>query len=95
MKLYSDAIEYYGAQDDHEMCIDLNMRMQSVLVRPYILDVLCEHEDVSKKEQENFYESLEKQGEIKTNFEADKRRQANPYRLDSTGKEIEEVKQSD
>jgi len=27
MRLYSDAIEYYGANDDNEMCIDLNMRM--------------------------------------------------------------------
>ena len=43
MTLYSDAIEYYGANDDNEMCIDLNMRMQSILVRPYILDCLCEY----------------------------------------------------
>ena len=47
MTLYSDAIEYYGANDDNEMCIDLNMRMQSVLVRPYILDSLCEHNQLS------------------------------------------------
>lgn len=51
MSLYSDAIEYYGANDDHEMCIDLNMRMQSVLVRPYILDCLCDHNSVSDKEK--------------------------------------------
>ena len=50
LKLYSDAIEYYGAQDEDEMCIDLNMRMQSVLVRSYILDSLCEHNNVGKSE---------------------------------------------
>ena len=27
MSLYSDAIEFYSANDDHEMCLDLNMRM--------------------------------------------------------------------
>ena len=54
MTLYSDAIDYYGAIDDHEMCIDLNMRMQSMLVRPYILDCLCEHNELTSKETENF-----------------------------------------
>jgi hypothetical protein len=54
MALYSDAIEYYGANDDHEMCIDLNMRMQSVLVRPYILDCLCEHNQLSTSQAEDF-----------------------------------------
>ena len=54
MVLYSDAIEYYGANDDHEMCIDLNMRMQSVLVRPYILDCLCEHNQLSTSQAEDF-----------------------------------------
>lgn len=43
MALFSEAIEYYGANEDHEMCIDLNMRMQSILVRPYILDSLSEY----------------------------------------------------
>ena len=80
MKLYSDAIEYYGAQDDNEMCIDLNMRMQSILVRPYILDALCEHESVPKNEQEAFYDKLaESDHGIKTNFEQDNRRTNNPY----------------
>lgn len=54
MALYSDAIEYYGANDDHEMCIDLNMRMQSVLVRPYILDCLCEHNQLTTDQTQNF-----------------------------------------
>ena len=49
MTLFSDAIEYYGANDDNEMCIDLNMRMQSILVRPYILDCLGEHNNLSKE----------------------------------------------
>ena len=56
MALYSDAIEYYGANDDHEMCIDLNMRMQSVLVRPYILDCLCEFNELSKSREDDFKE---------------------------------------
>lgn len=47
MALFSEAIEYYGANEDHEMCIDLNMRMQSILVRPYILDSLSEHNQVT------------------------------------------------
>jgi hypothetical protein len=68
MTLYSDAIEYYGANDDHEMCIDLNMRMQSVLVRPYILDCLCDHNHVSSKEKSSVSEKLEGG---KTNFESD------------------------
>lgn len=58
MALYSDAIEYYGANDDHEMCIDLNMRMQSVLVRPYILDCLCEHNQLTTSQTENFKDQL-------------------------------------
>ena len=43
MTLYSDAIEYYAANDDNEMCLDLNMRMQSILIRPYVLECLCEY----------------------------------------------------
>lgn len=81
LKLYSDAIEYYGAQDEDEMCIDLNMRMQSVLVRPYILDALCEHNDVSKNDQQDLMDALKDDPtdplggqEIKTNFERDGRR---------------------
>ena len=58
MALYSDAIEYYGANDDHEMCIDLNMRMQSVLVRPYTLDCLCEHNQLTTSQTENFKDQL-------------------------------------
>ena len=71
MTLYSDAIEYYGANDDHEMCIDLNMRMQSVLVRPYILDCLCDHNNVSNTEKTDVSDKLE---DAKTNFESDNRR---------------------
>ena len=40
MALYSQAIEYYGFIDDVDRCADLNMRMQGILVRPYILDSL-------------------------------------------------------
>jgi hypothetical protein len=86
MTLYSDAIEYYGANDDHEMCIDLNMRMQSVLVRPYILDCLCDHNHVSKSEKTDVSEKLE---DAKTNFENDNRRTHNPFKY----KQEEEVKE--
>lgn len=58
MTLYSDAIDYFGAMDDHEMCIDLNMRMQSVLVRPYILDCLCEHNQLTQSQATTFKEKL-------------------------------------
>lgn len=95
MALYSDAIEYYGANDDHEMCIDLNMRMQSVLVRPYILDCLCEHNQLTTSQTENFKgklygiekdDSKEEENntsvdyDVKTNFESDKRRKTNPFK---------------
>lgn len=96
MALYSDAIEYYGANDDHEMCIDLNMRMQSVLVRPYILDCLCEHNQLTTSQTEDFKgqlygvaknedDSLPDEDnsvdyEVKTNFESDKRRKNNPFK---------------
>lgn len=95
MALYSDAIEYYGSNDDHEMCIDLNMRMQSVLVRPYILDCLCEHNQLTTSQTENFKgqlygvnqnesipdeESVEIEYDVKTNFESDQRRKRNPFK---------------
>jgi hypothetical protein len=79
MTLYSDAIEYYGANDDNEMCIDLNMRMQSVLVRPYILDSLCDYNNVSKSNQAAVKRELG-QPDVKTNFESDQRRTYNPFK---------------
>ena len=42
--LYSDAIEYFGYLDDHTKCTELQMRMQSILVRPYVLDCLARFE---------------------------------------------------
>ena len=83
MRLFSDAIEYFGANDDHEMCIDLNMRMQSILVRPYILDCLCEHNEVTKKEELEMKERLGSQSGL-TNFESDNRRSLNPYAYKAT-----------
>ena len=85
MTLYSDAIEYYGANDDHEMCIDLNMRMQSVLVRPYILDCLCEHNKVSGSDKDTLNKKLEGE-ESKTNFEKDNRRTINPFKSNAKKK---------
>ena len=79
MTLFSDAIEYYGANDDHEMCIDLNMRMQSILVRPYILDCLCEHNQLSENESQYVRGRLGSD-DFKTNFESDHRRESNPYK---------------
>ena len=66
MTLYSDAIEYYGAMDDNEMCIDLNMRMQSILVRPYILDCLCDQNEVSNADKGYVKQKI---GGQSTNFE--------------------------
>jgi hypothetical protein len=77
------------------MCIDLNMRMQSVLVRPYILDCLCEHNQLTTSQTENFKDklygntqdqsipeddSVEIEYDVKTNFEADQRRKSNPFK---------------
>ena len=84
MALFSEAIEYYGANEDHEMCIDLNMRMQSILVRPYILDSLSEHNQVTDQESREmkYRLSASESGNIKTNFENDNRRSSNPFRHD-------------
>jgi len=49
MALYSQAIEYYGFIDDVDRCADLNMRMQGILVRPYILDSLSRINDEKLK----------------------------------------------
>lgn len=46
--LYSDAIEYFGYLDDHTKCTELQMRMQSILVRPYVLDCLARFEKAQK-----------------------------------------------
>jgi hypothetical protein len=43
--LYSDAIEYHGYMDNHQKCLELQMRMQSILVRPYVLDCLSKFEN--------------------------------------------------
>lgn len=44
--LYSDAIEYFGYLDDHTKCTELQMRMQGILVRPYVLNCLARFERV-------------------------------------------------
>ena len=47
--LYSDAIEYFGFLDDHKQCLELQMRMQGILVRPYVLDCLAKFEREQKE----------------------------------------------
>jgi hypothetical protein len=47
LQLYSDAIEYYAYMDENDMSMDLTVRMQSLLVRPYILDALTRYHDES------------------------------------------------
>lgn len=47
--LYSDAIEYHGYMDNHQKCLELQMRMQDILVRPYILDCLSRFEQENKE----------------------------------------------
>lgn len=86
MTLFSDAIEYYGANDDNEMCIDLNMRMQSILVRPYILDCLCEHNNLSREQSRSVRERLASD-DYQSNFEKDNRRSNNPYKYKNPKKE--------
>ena len=49
------------------------------MVRPYILDCLCEHNELSKKEQEQVHKSLGNENQA-TNFESDNRRTSNPYK---------------
>jgi len=52
MDLYSSAIEYFGYIDQSQKCFDLQKRMQSILVRDYILDSLTrfEEERVAREE---------------------------------------------
>jgi len=44
MSLYSEAIEYFGYIDQVDRCGELQMRMQSILVRPYVLECLNKFE---------------------------------------------------
>ena len=39
-QLYSEAIEYFGYIDQVDKCMELQMRMQSILVKPYVLECL-------------------------------------------------------
>ena len=39
-QIYSEAIEYFGYIDQVDRCIELQMRMQSILVKPYVLECL-------------------------------------------------------
>lgn len=48
MQLYSDAIEYFGFIDQPQRCSELQMRMQSILVRPYVLDCLTRFETAKR-----------------------------------------------
>ena len=43
LHLYGQAIEYYGSVDKNEICVDLNARMQQLLVRPEVLEALETH----------------------------------------------------
>ena len=52
MQLYSEAIEYFGFMDEPKRCSELQMRMQSILVRPYVLDCLTKFEEKKRKEEE-------------------------------------------
>ena len=55
--LYSDAIEYFGFLDDHKQCLELQMRMQGILVRPYVLDCLAKFER-EQKERDKLQQDL-------------------------------------
>ena len=52
MTLYSDAIEYFGYIDQVERCGELQMRMQSILVRPYVLECLNRFEQQHLEEEQ-------------------------------------------
>jgi len=51
MHLYSEAIEYFGFMDQPDKCMQLQMRMQSILVRPYVLDCLTRFENKRYEEE--------------------------------------------
>ena len=48
-----EAIEYYGYMDEIETCMDLNMRMQSILVKQHVLEALNTHEQLNNEEEES------------------------------------------
>merc|ERR1712188_90249 len=52
MDLYSQAIEYFGYVDQPQRCTDLQKRMQSILVRDYILDSLSRYDQERKAKEE-------------------------------------------
>ena len=60
MALYSEAIEYFGFIDQVDRCGELQMRMQSILVKPYVLKCLeryeKEHLEEDKKQPKKIIE---------------------------------------
>lgn len=50
-QLYSEAIEYFGYIDEIERCAELQMRMQSILVKPYVLECLNRFEQERIEEE--------------------------------------------
>ena len=61
MSLYSEAIEYFGFIDQVDKCGELQMRMQSILVRPYVLECL------NRFEREHMEEEAKQNGETLPN----------------------------
>lgn len=47
--LYGQAIEYHAFKDNQQKCLELQMRMQSILVRPYVLDCLSKFENEKRQ----------------------------------------------
>lgn len=45
ISLYSEAIEYFAYLEQMDRVADMQQRMQSILVRPYVLDALARIED--------------------------------------------------
>lgn len=62
-------------------------------MRPYILDCLCEYNQLSRKDSNAVRERLESD-EFKTNFEADNRRTSNPYKYKANEDDITKAKPS-
>ena len=91
-QIYSEAIEYFGYIDQVDRCIELQMRMQSILVKPYVLECLnrfererleteARQEALNPKKRVVFQSTKKQLEKLRQQMILDKQRQANERAL--------------
>lgn len=93
-QLYSEAIEYFGYIDQVDRCYELQMRMQSILVKPYVLACLNRFEQERLEEEARLEEKNPNPKKLVV-FQSTKRQLAKLHekmRLDKERKDREEAK---